>query len=101
MKYHKLVRDRIPEIIKKAGEIPVTHIAPDTEYWQKLKEKLGEEVEEFLKEENEEELADILEIIDAICEFRKIDKKTLKNLQEKKNKERGGFKDKIILEETK
>lgn len=101
MKYDKLVRDKIPEIIKQKGEIPTTHVADDEEYWQKLKEKLKEEVDEFLKTGSEEELADILELIYAICDFKKIDKQTLELLRKKKAEKRGGFKDKIILDEIK
>lgn len=101
MKYNKLVRDKIPEIIKQKGDVPITHIAGNEEYWQKLKEKLQEEVNEFLKESSEEELADILEIIYAICDFKKIDKEKLESLRKKKAERRGGFKDRIILDETK
>jgi len=101
MKYNKLVRDKIPEIIKRKGVVLITHIADDSEYWQKLKEKLQEEVNEFLKENNEEELADILEVIYAICDFKNFDKEKLELLRKKKVEERGGFKDKIILDETK
>ena len=101
MKYNKLVRDKIPEIIKKKGTVPISHIASGDEYWQKLKEKLQEEVNEFLEDENDEELADILEVIYAICDFKKIGKDELEVLRKKKAKERGGFKNKIILDETK
>lgn len=101
MKYNKLVRDKIPEIIKQKGNIPITHIADDEEYWLKLKEKLEEEVKEFLRESNKEELADILEVIYAICQFKGIKKEELEFLREEKNQKRGSFKEKIILDETK
>lgn len=101
MKNSKLVRDKIPEIIKQNGKVPVTHIAADEEYWQKLKEKLSEEVNEFLESDKEEELADILEVINAICDHKGIDKEKLELLRKKKTEERGAFKDKIILDETK
>ena len=101
MKYDKLVRDRIPEIIEKKGEIPVTRIASDDEYWQKLKEKLKEEVDEFVESGKSEEIADILEVIHAICEFRNVNKEELEVFREKKAEERGKFKKKIILDEVK
>ena len=101
MKYNKLIRDKIPEIIKQNGSIPITHIADDQEHWRKLKEKLKEEVDEFLKTSTEEELADILEVIYAICDFKKINRQKLELLRKKKAKKRGSFKKKIILDEVK
>ncbi len=101
MKYNKLFRDKLPEIIKEKGEIPITHIAEDKEYWIKLKEKLSEEVQEFLEESTEEELADILDVVDAICDFKKINKEDLENLKKEKFEKCGGFNEKIILDEVK
>ena len=101
MKYNKLVRDKIPEIIKKKGEVLITHIASDDEYWKKLKEKLQEEVDEFLKNSNKEELADILKIIYVLRDLYKIDKDKFEQLRKEKVDKRGGFKNKIILDETK
>ena len=100
MKYNKLVRDRIPEIIKQNNDIPITHIASDEEYWEKLKEKLKEEIDEFYKESNGEELADILEIVYAVRDYLKIDKETLEKIREEKAQKRGAFKERIILDET-
>ena len=99
MKYNKLVRDKIPEIIKNKGESVKIHIADDVEYWQKLKEKLLEEINEFAESESIEEIADILEVIEAISDFKNFDKEELQNIKNKKADERGKFKDKIILEE--
>ena len=100
MKYNKLVRDKIPEIIKGKGETGKIHVAGDLEYWQKLKEKLQEEVDEFMTDESIEEVADILEVLDAIADFKKFDKTELQKVKKEKLEKRGGFKNKIILEES-
>lgn len=47
-----------------------------------------------------EEVADILEIVDAICEYKGFDKEDLQKTKEKKAEDRGKFKDRIILEES-
>jgi|SRR3989344_4203612 len=100
MKYDKLVRDKIPDYIKSKGGNVIFHIANDKEYWLKLKEKLHEEVSEFLKAESIEEMADILEVIDAIINYKSFSRKELENIKNKKAKERGKFQDKIILDES-
>ena len=94
----KLVRDKIPQIIKETGRIPVTHTASDDEFKQKLKEKLLDEAQEYCDSESEEELADIIEVVYAICECKKFKKASLEVLRNKKLKERGAFHDHIILE---
>lgn len=100
-KFDKLVRDRIPEIIESRGGVAMVHIADDAEYWGRLRSKLQEEVGEFLEDTNiEEELADVLEVIRAICEFKGIDPTGLEKLRDKKAEERGGFGARIVLEET-
>lgn len=99
-KYNKLVRDKIPEIVKAKGKDPVIHIAKNEEYWLKLKEKLAEEVDEFLEAESEEELADILEVLEAIYKYKNYSEEDILKLKKEKAKERGGFSKKIILEQA-
>lgn len=100
MKYNKLVRDKIPEYIKAKGGVPVTHVADEKEYWQKLKEKLQEEVNEFQDAESAEEFADILEVLDAISDCKNFNKDEIKKIKDKKAEERGKFNDRIILDES-
>jgi len=97
--YHqKLVRDKIPQIIRNAGRTPVTHVAGDDEYLKKLKTKLVEEAQEFKKSGTIEELADVLEVIKAICKFRKFRNRNLELIRQKKEETKGGFGKRIILD---
>lgn len=100
MIYNKLVRDKIPEIIKSKGEEVKFHIADDNEYLEKLKEKLIEESQEFFQSESVEEMADILEVIDALIKYKGFNSIELKNIREKKSEVRGKFDNKIIIEES-
>jgi predicted house-cleaning noncanonical NTP pyrophosphatase (MazG superfamily) len=98
MKHNKLVRDIIPEIIRSRGSTPFTHIASDEEYKEKLTTKLQEEVDEFVEEPSAEELADILEVVYALCDLYKIDKDKLEQVRREKAEKRGGFKERSILD---
>ena len=87
--YDKLVRDMIPDIIAQNGETPVIHTASDAEYWQRLKEKLLEEVTEFIEDESKSEMADVLEVIYAICKYKGFDLETVEKLRFEKKVARG------------
>lgn len=100
MEYNKLVRDNIPAIIEAKGETPVTHIAEQTEYRDKLFEKLLEEAREVAEDRNPEEVADLLEVIDAICIEMGFDRSEIEQIKERKRAERGGFERRIILDQA-
>lgn len=95
--YHKLVRDKIPQIIRAQGETPVTRTLGDEEFHAALEQKLQEETAEYLESRELSELADILEVVYVLC---RADGHTLDQLTaayRAKNQARGGFDEKIFL----
>ncbi len=100
MKYNKLVRDNIPDLLSSKRIEYLIHTATNEEYWLKLKEKLLEEVYEFNNSESSEELADVLEVIEAIISYKNINKVEIEKIKNKKAEERGKFEKRIILEES-
>lgn len=101
MKTHnKLVRDKIVDIIEGNGRKAIYRILDDMEYKQELNKKLQEEVQEYLNDNNVEELADIVEVIYGILNSMQISKGEFEQIRRKKQEERGAFDKKIYLEET-
>jgi Uncharacterized conserved protein len=97
-RYNKLVRDRIPEIIEKQGETPVTRILSDAEYLMHLKRKLREETEEYLMDDSPRELCDILEVVSALAAASGISEEELTRLRMEKAEKNGVFRNRILLE---
>jgi predicted house-cleaning noncanonical NTP pyrophosphatase (MazG superfamily) len=94
------VRDKMISIIQAKGEPVSFHIADKEEYKIKLKEKLLEEVHEFIEAENKEEMADVFEVITAILPVYGFTLEEIIEVQKNKREERGAFDQKIILEES-
>jgi predicted house-cleaning noncanonical NTP pyrophosphatase (MazG superfamily) len=79
------------------GLAPIIYAASTEEYGTRLRDKLREEVEEFITSDNDpEELADILEVLYALAEQAGTDRQQLEKLRAAKAEERGGFADRII-----
>lgn len=97
MVYNKLVRDQIPEIIRCQGARPVIRVLDDGEYTRCLEEKLDEEVAEYHRDRNLEELADILEVVFALAEDLGASRELLMKVYQAKHDERGGFADRLFL----
>lgn len=95
--YNKLVRDRIPEIIKSQGKTCEVDILDDEAYLKALEDKLLEEVNEYRENPSIEELADIFTVLNRIVTMRKLSWPELTNRFFDKSHERGGFYNKIFL----
>ena len=99
--YNKLVRDKIPEIIKSNGEIPVTYTLSDIEYKIELEKKLYEEYQEVLNatgKDRIEELADMLEIIKSLAKLENTTLEEIVTVAKEKSLKRGSFENKVFLE---
>ncbi len=99
-KYYKLVRDRIPEIIAASGKRCSTEILSDAEFLRMLDAKLDEELSEYHKDQNLEEMADLLEVIRAAAVARGYTLEELEQVRAEKAAKRGGFEKRILLKEV-
>jgi len=100
IKYHKLVRDRIPEIIEASGKKCVCSVLSEAEYLDLLDKKLGEELNEYLADKSLEELADLMEVIYAVAKARGGSVEALEKIRAEKAVARGAFEKRILLEEV-
>ncbi len=100
--YNKLVRDKIPEVIEKAGKSSKIRMLGDEEYQQELFRKMIEEAIELSKTRNEEqvieELADIYEVLETILIHKKIDIRKVQKRRVQKNIAKGAFENRVFLE---
>jgi len=98
--HHKLVRDRIPEIIEASGKRCRTEILPQEEYLIMLDRKLGEELAEYQESKSMEELADLVEVIRAVALARGSSMEEVERIRREKKALRGGFEKRILLREV-
>lgn len=103
-RYNKLVRDKIPGRIETVGESTRSVSVDGKELLGLLKTKAVEEAFELYWEHNTdaiiEELADIIEVVDAACRECGVSVEQLQAVRAKKQSERGGFQKGILLLET-
>ncbi len=100
IKYDKLIRDKIPEIIEKSGKKSVTETLDDLSYKQYLDKKLTEEIEEYLSSDDVQELVDLVEVVYAILRYKSVDIEEFERIRKFKADERGAFSRRLLLKEV-
>ena len=100
IKYSKLVRDRIPEIIESSGKSCVCEVLSDEQYIEMLDAKLNEELAEYQESKSMEELADLLEVMWTVARARGSSIEEVEAIRIEKAEERGGFEKKLLLKEV-
>lgn len=98
--YHRLVRDRIPEIINQSGERAAVDALNATEYQQALRRKLVEEAQEAAMASERDlviELADLFEVMEALMSTSGTSWEAVRQVQAKRRVERGGFTRRLLL----
>lgn len=100
--YNKLIRDKIPEIIKKDNAVPKISELNDEQFKLALKEKLVEEAKELLEAKTDEEilneLSDVSQLLESIALNNGLSVADVEKQKEKKKRDRGAFEKKLFLE---
>jgi predicted house-cleaning noncanonical NTP pyrophosphatase (MazG superfamily) len=102
--FYKLVRDKVPSNIENGGEIVRKTLLSGDYFLEALREKLIEEAFETLDATDKDsiigELADVGEVIDGILSLLNVSRDELKQRQDRKREKAGGFKEGVVLLET-
>ena len=98
MLINKLVRDNIPDKIKDSGKIPIYQLINNKdEFIRLLKNKLQEEVTEYLESNDVIELCDIIEVVYALIDIHGVYQMDFENLRKNKSNSNGVFKRQVFL----
>ncbi|MGH0430620.1 nucleoside triphosphate pyrophosphohydrolase [Bacillus hominis] len=99
--HNKLIRNKIPQIIKTNGKTPTTRILPEDEYIKEICKKTEEELTECLEAKTKshklEELSDLLELINSLAEYEGTTLEEINEIRKKKAEERGNFSNRVFL----
>ena len=97
IKYDKLIRDKIPEIIEQSGKKCIVEAMDNDTYIEYLDQKLNEELAEYHQDKSIEELADLLEVIYAVAVARGCSVEDLERIRVEKAEKRGAFEKRLLL----
>ena len=101
MPYPRLIRDHIPAIIAASGRQCLTTVLPAPAFRVALLAKLVEEAQEVQAATPEEllpELADVLEVVNALLSLHQFTLSQVQIVQEQRRRDRGSFESRLWLD---
>ncbi|MGB0651737.1 MAG: hypothetical protein ACPGQL_00920 [Thermoplasmatota archaeon] len=99
----RLVRDQIPRLVRESGHNVAFREVPREQRAAYLKRKVAEEARELEAAglgDEKEEVADVLEALEAFIRARDYDRDALRQVKQAKLKRRGGFERCYVVEEA-
>lgn len=99
----RLVRDQVPALVREAGYELTFRSLAEEERPRFLKQKVAAEAAELERADlarEKEEVADVLEALEAFLRARGFDRDDLRRVKEAKRKRRGGFERCFVVEAT-
>lgn len=100
--YNKLIRDRIPEIIRLDGGTSKVRTLDEGAFKAALRDKVIEEAKELAgaktREEVLNELADVLQLVESVAQVEGLTMIEVEAEKQQKKVERGGFEQRLFLE---
>jgi len=100
IKYNKLIRDKIPEIIESGGSKAVIEVLDNESFKEYLNIKLVEELKEYQESDSVEELADLVEVVYALLDYKGVSREQFEQIRIAKAEDRGAFKKRLLLKEV-
>ena len=98
-KVDKLIRDKLPQIMRASGIQVFERVMEKDEYLKRLKDKLLEEAKEVIasgsEKEMREELADLLEVMLSLAKAYGMELADIQQAAEQKRADKGGFDNRI------
>ena len=95
----RLVRDKIPELMRAKGGKPRTRVAGQAEYRRRLARELMEEAIGYSNDPKLEGLADVLEVVNSLCLAHRTTFARLEKVRKARAKAKGAYRKRIILDD--
>lgn len=96
-KYNKLVRDRVPEILKSSGHQVEYKILSESQLLLALQDKLLEKAQKFAEKPTENDISDMFELMDLIIDKFEYEQMHIDYLRLKNRELQGGYTQNIYL----